>query len=175
MFAFLTEQLWSPYIAGAGIGVLTCFAFLLSNRPIGCSTAFVKARGLIGMAVDAKRTEAMEYYREIPPRVDWPLMIIPGVIIGAFLAATLSGQFHLFWVPDLWGRTFGYSPAVRIVVALAGGILLGLGARWAGGCTSGHGISGSIQLSVASMITACCFFAGGIAVAVLIFRVFWGV
>lgn len=175
MFEFFTEPLWSPYVAGAGIGVLTCLAFLLSNRPIGCSTAFVKARGLIGMAVDAKNTRAMEYYREIVPTVDWSLMIIPGVIIGAFLSAYLSGQFHLFWVPDAWGRSFGYSPVIRIVVALAGGILLGLGARWAGGCTSGHGISGSIQLSLASMITAGCFFAGGIAVALLIFRVFLGV
>ncbi|ACL16941.1 YeeE/YedE thiosulfate transporter family protein [Methanosphaerula palustris] len=175
MFEFLTEPVWSPYIAGGGIGLLTCLVFLLSNRPLGCSTAFVKARGLIGMAFDAKKTEAMEYYQEIVPAVDWSLMIIPGVIIGAFISAILSGKFHLFWVPDLWGRTFGYSPVIRIVIALAGGILLGLGARWAGGCTCGHGISGSIQLSLASMIAAGCFFAGGIGVAVLIFRVVAGV
>jgi uncharacterized membrane protein YedE/YeeE len=74
-------------------------------------------------------------------------------------------------VPVLWGSTFGYDPRIRIVIALTMGILLGLGARWAGGCTSGHGINGSIQLSLASMITAGCFFAGGIATAVLIFRV----
>jgi len=55
---------------------------------------------------------------------------------------------------------FGHNPLIRISVALAGGILLGLGARRAGGCTSGHGISGSIQLSPASIITACCFFIG---------------
>jgi uncharacterized protein len=54
-------------------------------------------------------------------------------------------------------------------VALAGGILLGLGARWAGGCTSGHGISGTLQLSVASWVAAACFFAGGILVAGLIY------
>jgi uncharacterized membrane protein YedE/YeeE len=59
---------------------------------------------------------------------------------------------------------------LRVVVALAGGILLGFGARWAGGCTSGHGINGSIQLSLASMVTASCFFAGGIATALLLFH-----
>ena len=98
-------------------------------------------------------------------------MIIPGIIIGAFISAILSGQFHILWVPRLWGATFGYNPLTRIIAALAGGILLGLGARWAGGCTSGHGINGSIQLSLASIITACCFFIGGIATALLIFRV----
>jgi hypothetical protein len=61
-----------------------------------------------------------------------------------------------------------------VAVALAGGILLGFGARWAGGCTSGHGINGSIQLSLASMVTAGCFFAGGIAVALFLYRVIGG-
>jgi uncharacterized protein len=170
----LTLATWSPYLAGAGIGILSCLAFLLSDRPIGCSTAFVKARGLIGRAVNAEKVAAMDYYREIVPRVDWPFMIIPGVILGAYISVTLSGQFHLMWVPGLWDQTFGPNPFLRVVVALAGGILLGFGARWAGGCTSGHGISGSIQLSLASMVTAACFFAGGIAVAMLLFRVIGG-
>jgi uncharacterized membrane protein YedE/YeeE len=171
VFEYLTQAVWSPYIAGAGIGVLSCFAFLLSDRPLGCSTAFVKARGLIGKAINPARVEKNEYYREIIPQIDWAFMIIPGVIIGAFISSVMSGQFHVFWVPSLWGDTFGYNPLPRVIVALAGGILLGLGARWAGGCTSGHGISGSIQLSVASIITACCFFIGGIATAFLIFRI----
>jgi hypothetical protein len=48
---------------------------------------------------------------------------------------------------------------------------LGLGARWAGGCTSGHGISGTLQLAVSSWVAAGCFFAGGILTAKLIFKV----
>jgi uncharacterized membrane protein YedE/YeeE len=171
MFEYFTEAIWSPYVAGAGIGVLSCLAFLLSDRPIGCSTAFVKARGLIGKAINPDTLAKKEYYREIIPQIDWAFMIIPGIIIGAFISAFISGQFHFFWVPSLWGFAFGYNPLIRIIVALVGGILLGLGARWAGGCTSGHGINGSIQLSLASIITACCFFIGGIATALLIFRV----
>jgi uncharacterized membrane protein YedE/YeeE len=171
MFEYFTQATWSPYVAGAGIGVLSCLAFLLSDRPIGCSLAFVKIRGLIGKVINPDRVAQMEYYREIIPQVDWAFMIIPGIIIGAFISAFVSGQFHVFWVPRLWGVAFGYNPLIRIIVAVAGGILLGLGARWAGGCTSGHGISGSIQLSLASIITACCFFIGGIATALLIFRV----
>ena len=170
MIGYLMQAVWSPYVAGAGIGVLCCIAFLVSDRPIGCSTAFVKARGLIDKALNAKNMEKNEYYHKIVPRVDWQLVIVPGIIIGAFISAFLSGTFHVLWVPTLWGQTFGYNPVLRIIVAIAGGLLLGLGSRWAGGCTSGHGISGSIQLSLASIITACCFFIGGIAVAMLIFH-----
>ncbi len=56
-------------------------------------------------------------------------------------------------------------------MAFGGGVLMGLGARWAGGCTSGHGISGTMQLALSSWIAAACFFAGGIAGAMLIYRV----
>jgi uncharacterized protein len=171
MFEYLTLAIWSPYLAGAGIGVLCCLAFVLSDRPIGCSTAFVKLRGLIGRTINPEKTGRMDYYREIVPKIDWALMIIPGVMIGAFISVLLSGSFHLLWVPSLWESTFGPSPLLRVIVALAGGILLGFGARWAGGCTSGHGINGSIQLSLASMVTAACFFAGGIVTALLLFRV----
>jgi len=52
-----------------------------------------------------------------------------------------------------------------------GGITLGIGARWAGGCTSGHGISGTAQLSILSWVAAICFFIGGIASALLIYGI----
>lgn len=169
MFDIFTQALWSPYVAGAGIGILSCFAFMLSDRPMGCSTAFVKARGLIGKVINPLGVKNKEYYQEIVPQVDWAFMIIPGIITGAFISAYISGQFHFFWIPSDWGETFGYNKVLRITVAVAGGILLSLGARWAGGCTSGHGINGSIQMSLASIITACCFFIGGIATAMLLF------
>ncbi len=171
VFGMLTQVSWSPYIAGAGIGLLSCLALVLADRPLGCSTAFVKARGLIGKMINAEKTERMAYYRDIVPRVDWAFMIIPGIIIGALLSSLLSGTFHVTWVPALWGSVFGNNVVLRVGAALIGGILLGIGARWAGGCTSGHGISGSIQLSLASMITATCFFIGGIIVAMLLYRV----
>jgi len=61
--------------------------------------------------------------------------------------------------------------ALRLVVGFAGGILLGFGGRWADGCTSGHGISGTMQLAVSSWISAICFFIGGILMAQLLFKV----
>jgi hypothetical protein len=49
---------------------------------------------------------------------------------------------------------------------------MGMGARWAGGCTSGHGISGTLQLAVSSWLATLSFFAGGIVTALLLYKVF---
>ena len=64
-------------------------------------------------------------------------------------------------VPPLWEENFGSSPALRLAAALLGGIIMAFGARLAGGCTSGHGISGALQLSVGSWVALAAFFAGG--------------
>jgi uncharacterized protein len=58
-----------------------------------------------------------------------------------------------------------------VIVALLGGIILGFGARWSDGCTSGHGISGTLQLAVSSWIFSVCLFVGGILAAQIIFKV----
>jgi uncharacterized protein len=171
MLDYLTQVSWSPYIAGSGIGILAALSFLLSDRPLGCSTGYVKIRGLIDKIFLRDSVEKHDYYRLIPPAIDWQLAIVPGIIIGAFVSAVLSGTFQLAWVPALWGETFGYNPVIRVLAAIMGGILLETGARWAGGCTSGHGISGTMQLSLASIAAAACFFIGGIVMAVFLFRV----
>ena len=169
MIEWFTMASWSPYIVGAAIGVLSWTTFLLSDRPLGASTAYAKTAGMVESAISGKKTENMPYYRKFPPRVDWQWILIVGVVIGAFLSAYISGTFTLLIVPPLFAETFGTNIALRLAVALFGGVLMGIGARWAGGCTSGHGISGALQLSVASWVAAICFFAGGILVAGLIY------
>lgn len=168
---YLLQPSWSPYVAGAGIGIVVCLALLLSDRPLGCSSGYAKASGLIARAISPGYVDRSAFYTFIVPAADWQFMVIPGIMIGAFLAAVSSGTFHLFWVPPLFAATFGDSIVLRIGVAVLGGFLLAIGARWAGGCTSGHGISGTLQLSLSSMVAAGCFFAGGIATAFLLFRV----
>lgn len=161
---------WSPYAVGIGIGVLCWFSFLLSDKPIGVSTAFVRTSGMIERLFRGDKALEKPYYRKIVPQVDWGWMLLVGIVVGAYLSARLSGTFQLVWVPDKWAVAFGDDVAVRWVVALVGGVLMGLGARWAGGCTSGHGISGTLQLGVASWVAAFCIFIGGIATALVIFR-----
>ncbi len=169
---YLTMARWSPYAVGIAIGLLNCAAFVLCARPIGCSAAYARTSGMIERLFLGARAALKPYYRAFAPVVDGEWMLVLGIIVGAFLSAKLSGQFATVWVPDRWAQAFGPAPVVRVLGALVGGVLIGLGARWAGGCTSGHGISGTMQLAVSSWIAVACFFASGIAMAMVIFRVF---
>lgn len=169
----LTMARWSPYIVGAGIGVLIWISFVLSDRPLGCSTAYATTAGIVESAISGGKAAAMPYYQKYAPAIDWQWMLIAGILAGSFCSAALSGTFSVFIVPPLFAQTFGTDPLIRSAAALLGGILLGFGARMAGGCTSGHGISGTLQLSVVSWVAAACFFAGGILVAGLLFGFGW--
>jgi len=166
---WLRMEQWSPYAVGIGIGVLSWVTFLLSDKPIGCSTAFTRTSGMIEQLFRGSRTAEKAYYKKFSPAIDWEWMLVLGIFFGAFLSSKLSGQFQFVWVPGKWDEAFGNTPFLRWMVALGGGIIMGVGARWAGGCTSGHGISGTLQLAVSSWLAAMCFFIGGIATASLIF------
>jgi uncharacterized membrane protein YedE/YeeE len=167
----LTEVRWSPYAVGIGIGILSWFSFLISREPISCSTSFARTSGGIERLFRGKKVELKLYYQEIKLVLDWQGMLVLGIVIGSLISAMLSGDFHWQWVPSIWASAFGTSPALRVVVALIGGVWLGFGARWAGGCTSGHGISGTLQLAVSSWISAICFFIGGILMTQFLFKV----
>jgi uncharacterized membrane protein YedE/YeeE len=70
----------------------------------------------------------------------------------------------------MWVERFGDSLGLRLAFGFAGGFLLALGARITGGCTSGHGISGTLQLALSSWISLICFFIGGVITAFLMYR-----
>jgi len=169
--SFLTAKRWSPYAVGIGIGVLSWLAFLLSDKPLGCSTAFSRTAGMLERLVRGAKVHERPYYQQFRPHVDWEWMLVIGVLLGAFASALISGQFGLTWVPTEWEAHFGSSVLVRLGVALLGGFCIGFGARWAGGCTSGHGISGTLQLAVSGWIAVAGFFAGGVATAMFLFNV----
>ena len=167
---FLTRVHWSPYTVGIGIGILSWFSFLISKNPIACSTTFAKASGMIEKLFLGGKVSLKPYYQKIKLVVDWQWMLVVGIVIGSLISSLLSGDFHWQWVPSIWANAFGGDPVLRVIVSLVGGICLGFGARWADGCTSGHGISGALQLAVSSWISAICFFIGGILTAKLIFN-----
>jgi uncharacterized membrane protein YedE/YeeE len=161
---------WSPYVVGALIGILSMFTFYFSNKPLGASTAYARLAGILGMAVAPRHTQTLKFYKDNKPAVDWEVMLVVGVVVGAFLAAWQGNELTGQWLPPMWEARFGDGIGLRIAAALVGGGLMAFGARLAGGCTSGHGISGALQLSVGSWIALICFFAGGIATAMLMFR-----
>jgi len=161
---------WSPYVVGAAIGVLSWLTFYFSDKPIGASSFYATVAGLIGKFFARKHTEQLTYFKTEPPSVNWEFIFILATIGGAFLAAFTGGEVTNEWVPQMWRARFGDSVALRSVAAFAGGVLMAFGARLAGGCTSGHGISGTMQFNVASWIAVVCFFIGGVAVAMLLFH-----
>lgn len=168
---WLTMELWSPYVVGAGIGILSWIAFLLSDKALGVSTAYARTSGMIEESLRGSAEERRPYYQKFAPKVDWEWMLVLGLILGAFISAQLSGVFALDWVPIRWEARFGETPVIRALVALIGGTIMAFGARWSRGCTSGHGISGTLQLAVSSWIAAACFFIGGIVTAMIIYNI----
>ncbi len=145
--------------------------FYFSNKPLGASTAYARLAGLFGKVVAPHHTKSLKYYQDNKPAIDWEVMLVLGAIGGAFLAAWHGNELTGEWLPSMWEARFGDgSYMLRSLVALIGGVLMAFGARLAGGCTSGHGISGALQLSVGSWIALICFFAGGITTAMLMFR-----
>jgi len=161
---------WSPYVCGALIGILAAATVLISDKPLGISTAYARISGMLGMILAPDLTKRLEYFKNKKPIIEWEVMIFVGVIIGGFLAAWSGGTIHAQLLPDTWVQRFGAdSGTLRIITSIIGGVFLAFGARIAGGCTSGHGISGTMQLSIGSWIALIFFFIGGMAVGIPIF------
>jgi len=165
------EPAWSPYLVGGLIGALVVLTLALAGKKIGASSAYSDGAGLIGRLVAPRHIASLPYYRDSKPMIGWTLFFVVGAIIGSSIAAWSGGELNGLYLQDMWVARFGGdSVALRTVFALAGGALMAFGARMAGGCTSGHGISGTLQLAVSSWISVICFFVGGIAVALMIYR-----
>lgn len=160
---------WSPYVVGAGIGVLSWLTFYFSDKPIGASSFYAQIAGFLGKLVASRHTKSLPYFKTKPPRVNWGFVFVVATIAGGAIAALTGGEFANEWLPPMWEARFGDSIALRAAIGFGGGLLMAFGARLAGGCTSGHGISGTMQLNVASWIAVVCFFIGGIAVAIPLF------
>lgn len=166
----VTDPNWSPYVAGIGIGILSWLSFLISGKPIATSTTFARAGGMIENYISGGKAKQRPYYKMIKLKIDWQWMLIVGVVLGSFLSAIVSDDFQIgVWVPSLWSSAFGDSVLLRVFVAIIGGIILGFGSRFSGGCTSGHGISGTLQLAVSSWVSVIFFFIAGITTAHIIF------
>jgi uncharacterized protein len=162
---------WSPYLGGALIGVLTWLTLAFSNKPVGASSSYATSAGLMGKALAPQHTARLQYYEKNPPKVDWEFLFVAATVVGAFLAAWHGGELTRRWLPPMWVDRFGADSLVwRGIIGFLGGMLMALGARLAGGCTSGHGISGAAQLNVGSWLSLVCFFVGGAIVAHVLYR-----
>lgn len=176
LLAVVTAKRWNPYVVGVGIGVLSCVSILTMGKALGTSSSFVHAAGFAVGAVAPGRVfgdDASAYFAkeisEKTPMFDWQVMLVVGVFLGALLASRLSGAHTPETVPGLWAWRFGPSKVVRYVSAFFAGAIMLFGARMAGGCTSGHAISGGLQLALSSWVFIAAMFSSGIATAFLMF------
>ena len=167
---------WSPYLAGALVGLLAIISvwattvLMGKTNYLGASTTFVRAAGLLERAVAPERVAANEYFTTSKVKVDWQFMLVSGIFLGALISSVTDRSFKWESVPPVWAKRFGNSPIKRAVGAVLGGIVAMVGARMADGCPSGHGLSGMMQFSVSSLAALCLFFGVGIAVAAMVYR-----
>lgn len=161
---------WSPYLVGSLIGVLVCLTFYFSEEPVGASSFYATVAGFIGNAIAPKHTVQLEYFKEKPPKLNWEFIFVIAAIFGSTLAALHGGEFSIRGMPEMWTSKYGSDSWVQYsALSFTGGLLMAFGARLAGGCTSGHGISGAAQLSVSSWTSLICFFIGGVLAVQLIY------
>lgn len=161
---------WSPYLAGAGIGALEWFSFATVQKGLGVTTAFENAAVLLQQRVAPEATRVNRFIKERDeaPSIDWEFALSAGVALGSWWVSRGRGP-EARAVPRLWSRRYGPSVALRYGAAFVGGALMMLGARTARGCTSGHGITGTLQLAASSWLFSAVMGAAASATARLLF------
>lgn len=138
------------YIIGPLMGLTVAGLYAVTNNHLGISGSYVQF-------VDWARGRSIEA---------WRLWFLGGTVAGAAVVAFLGGHPQT----GLGYGTLGglLSLPALIVVLFAGGILIGAGARWAGGCTSGHGLTGCATRSPGSLVAVMTFMVTAVGVTLLL-------
>lgn len=165
----LRSTSWSPYAVGVALGVLSWFAFATAGQGLGITTAFEHTAALGASTISGGALPPVEYVSKETPKIGWEWMLVVGVFIGSLLSARLSGNRQTVTVPPMWKARFGNSVGLRLGAAFVAGAVMMFGARVAQGCTSGHGITGSLQLAMSSWIFIATAFGVAALVALLMY------
>lgn len=175
-------------------GIALALAFLVAVwlvKPIGVSTQFVIADGLLWDAVNPSlvvedagsksgyassnaylNKSGGKYAGHVANPLNYSFIFVVAMILGAALSRITRGprpNAEDRIAPPAWRRRFGTRPWKRYAVAFLGGFLVLYGARLAGGCTSGHMMSGMMQTSVSGYLFALGTFAAAIPAAILLY------
>lgn len=173
---------WPWYVSGFAIAATMIF-LILSGKTFGFSSNLRTICSLLGAG---KKVKFFQYNWK---QEKWNLLFLVGAVIGGFVStwwlkspeplrlspATINDLAALNIVYD--GQTapsqlFNWShllSAKGLFMFLGGGFLVGFGTRYAGGCTSGHAITGLSMLQVPSLIAVVGFFLGGLVMTHILF------
>jgi hypothetical protein len=170
---------------------LVFFAAVFLVKPIGVSTQFVIFDGILWDAVQSDVVTTSEtaksgytstnayldksggkYAKNVANPINYSFIFVIAMMIGAGVSALLRGGVgtHERAMPGIWRANFGDSQVKRFAVAFAAGFLVLYGARLAGGCTSGHMMSGMMQTAVSGYLFAAGAFLAAIPTALMLFR-----
>ncbi len=170
------EPLLSWKVTGLLVGLILIVATAMV-KPLGVSTQYVVTDAGVLHSTAPAVAESNEYLSKYGEKEDWGIgygwMLVLGMFVGGSLASLLTHRFrnrNNASVPSMWQSEFGSSSPRRMMHAFTGGILLLFGARLAGGCTSGHVISGISQLTIGSFIFGISIFASGILTARMLYK-----
>ncbi|NOZ36001.1 MAG: YeeE/YedE family protein [Chlorobi bacterium] len=159
-----TDKKW--IIAGIALAVLNGIVFLtaVTNRPIGASTSYPYLADVL------TNITGNAYFSKIQTPGNWEMIFLFGAMIAALVVSLIKKDFKIRLIYSNWEKQKGNSKIKRIIWAFAGGFILIFGARMAGGCTSGHIISGGMQLAVSSFVFGIFMFIGLVITGKLFFN-----
>ena len=180
-------MVWNWKFGGVALGLVFFLAVLLV-KPIGVSTQFVILDGILWNAVDTSvvtqtddgytSTNAYldksggKYAKSVANPLNYSFLFVLAMMLGGGLAAYLRGGVgeREKSIPEIWRANYGDSQWKRYAAAFAGGFIVLYGARLAGGCTSGHMMSGMMQTSLSGYIFAAGAFAAAIPTAMMLYK-----
>jgi uncharacterized membrane protein YedE/YeeE len=177
----LASEPWPWYVAGPTIGLFAPALLIVGNRMFGVSSNLRHMCSILAPG-------SIQYFRYNWKQSGlWNLLFAAGIAIGGFLASHWSGPHNIeiaestklaltnLGLHDLSGiappEIFSWSTLLTLkglVCVILGGFLVGFGTAYAGGCTSGHAISGLGNLELPSLISTVSFFVGGMIATYLI-------
>jgi hypothetical protein len=142
-------------ISGIGLALINAVMIHSSvqGRTMGASTFYPYVADLITVTTDN------DYFQALSRSGNWYVIFLSGALLGGLIPALIRRDFKFEVVYSRWKHYRGPSRTQRVLYALLGGFLLIFGARVAGGCASGHILSGIMKLNIASLLFALATFA----------------
>lgn len=170
MEAKATRPYLNPYVAGVLLGVVLFAAFALTHSGLGASGGISRVQVALTAAVAQSHVDHVGYFAALGGGTRHALDHSSFVmLLGTFLGGAASAlRNRRFKVEVCKGPRI--TPRTRLLLALLGGTIMGYGARFARGCTSGQALSGGAVLSAGSWVFMFAVFAGAYALAYFVRR-----
>ena len=168
--AQLKKELWSPYAAGALLGIVGILTVTVSQKLLGASGGFENLAGLIGKAVAPSAFNNTYFNFVMPAGITYAVFLLIGIFFGGMLGSLSSGTFKVRTMDDeQWKKAYGAQVWKRWALLFVGGVVVEYAAGIAGGCTSGLAISGGMLLAPAAFLFIAGMFASGIVTAKIVY------